>query len=259
MTAMILAVDENGAIGKDGGLPWPTIKEDLAWFRHVTMYYRCCVMGRGTWDALGRKGLDGRQCCVVSKLLHSENNGSYSPDVHYINFPNHLSCIDIVVGGASLYNQYAIEAGVVYLTRVKGVYDADTYVDIDKILEGMTLLTSFVLSDRAIVEVYIIQDYTSTIEQQRVQHIVDSWVAKNAESECEGAVSSPKHYTQSNIETIDAIGAVTKGYANEDAFCAGNVVKYISRAPFKGSKNEDLQKALWYLKRLIENGGDDDY
>ena len=252
MTAMILAVDENGAIGKDGGLPWPKIKEDLAWFRHVTMYYRCCVMGRGTWDALGRKGLEGRQCRVVSKSLHLENNGSYNVDVHYTDSPKHLSYIDIVVGGASLYSRYAAEAGVVFLTRVKGKLDADTYVDVDKILEKMSLLTSFILSDRAIVEVYVKLDFVDTIEYARTQHIVDSWKNRSAEFDREDAVNNPSHYKQGGIETIDAIGASTAGYDGVDAFCAGNVIKYIARAPFKGARDEDLLKAKWYLERLME-------
>ena len=34
-------------------------------------------------------------------------------------------------------------------------------------------------------------------------------------------------------------------------FCLGNVVKYISRAGYKGDKLEDLKKAQWYLDREI--------
>ena len=34
--------------------------------------------------------------------------------------------------------------------------------------------------------------------------------------------------------------------------CLGNAIKYILRAGLKGNKNEDLEKAIWYLKREIK-------
>lgn len=59
-------------------------------------------------------------------------------------------------------------------------------------------------------------------------------------------IESPKHYTHSSIETIDAIEAWKLDYH------LGNVVKYISRAKHKGNELQDLRKAEWYLKRAIE-------
>lgn len=60
-------------------------------------------------------------------------------------------------------------------------------------------------------------------------------------------VNHPPHYTIGGIETIDFIEAKNLGYH------LGNVVKYVSRADFKGVKLEDLQKAKWYLDRAINN------
>lgn len=34
-------------------------------------------------------------------------------------------------------------------------------------------------------------------------------------------------------------------------FCLGNAVKYILRAPFKGTQVEDLKKSVWYIQREI--------
>ena len=59
------------------------------------------------------------------------------------------------------------------------------------------------------------------------------------------AVNSPKHYVQGGIETIDFIEAKKLGYN------LGNVVKYVSRAEYKGRQIEDLKKARWYLDREI--------
>jgi hypothetical protein len=60
-------------------------------------------------------------------------------------------------------------------------------------------------------------------------------------------VNHPAHYTTGGIETIDFIEAKCLSYN------LGNVVKYITRADYKGNKVEDLMKARWYLDREITN------
>ena len=67
-------------------------------------------------------------------------------------------------------------------------------------------------------------------------------------------VQSPKHYTDTKIEVIDYIEDKNLG------FCLGNAIKYISRAGRKGSAAmdtkqkaiQDLEKAIWYINRRIE-------
>ncbi len=62
-------------------------------------------------------------------------------------------------------------------------------------------------------------------------------------------VNSPPHYNQHGIECIDAIQAATdEGFQH---YLQGNIVKYIWRYKYKNGK-QDLQKAAWYLKKLIE-------
>lgn len=58
-------------------------------------------------------------------------------------------------------------------------------------------------------------------------------------------VNQPPHYKVGNIETIDFIEAKKLNYN------LGNVVKYIARADHKGNRDQDLQKAMWYLKREL--------
>ena len=58
-------------------------------------------------------------------------------------------------------------------------------------------------------------------------------------------VNHPAHYKVGGIETIDFIEAKQLSYH------LGNVVKYITRADYKGNRIEDLQKARWYLNREI--------
>lgn len=63
-------------------------------------------------------------------------------------------------------------------------------------------------------------------------------------------VNHPSHYNTGKLETIELIEEVTKGY--EDgfvAYCIGNALKYVSRAPFKHeTPQEDLEKAKKYLE-----------
>jgi hypothetical protein len=61
-------------------------------------------------------------------------------------------------------------------------------------------------------------------------------------------VNHPSHYNAGSIEVIDAIEDWGWGVG----FCAGNAIKYIARHQHKGMPVEDLQKARWYLDRLIE-------
>ncbi len=56
----------------------------------------------------------------------------------------------------------------------------------------------------------------------------------------------PPHYKQhpSGVECIDIVEHMT--------FNLGNAVKYVWRAGGKGDVIEDLEKAVWYLRREIE-------
>lgn len=60
-------------------------------------------------------------------------------------------------------------------------------------------------------------------------------------------VNHPAHYKVGGIETIDFIEAKRLNYN------LGNAVKYITRADHKGNRKQDLEKALWYIKRELEH------
>lgn len=60
-------------------------------------------------------------------------------------------------------------------------------------------------------------------------------------------VNNPSHYRMGKIDCVDFIEDQKLG------FHLGNVVKYIVRAPHKGTELQDLQKARWYLDRYIRN------
>ena len=68
-------------------------------------------------------------------------------------------------------------------------------------------------------------------------------------------VNHPSHYIKSGIECIGAIAAVTKDLCGMEAVCTANVIKYMWRWKDKGGK-QDLEKARWYLDRLIGEVGE---
>lgn len=67
-----------------------------------------------------------------------------------------------------------------------------------------------------------------------------------SEDDEEEAVNHPSHYQGKGMESIQVIEAF------ELNFCLGNAVKYILRAGKKENKKKDLQKAIWYLNRELE-------
>ena len=62
---------------------------------------------------------------------------------------------------------------------------------------------------------------------------------------------NPSHYKQVEVECIQAIKSATINKQGLEAFCVGNVIKYLWRYENKGGL-QDIEKAKWYLDRLIE-------
>lgn len=63
-------------------------------------------------------------------------------------------------------------------------------------------------------------------------------------------VTHPKHYS-GKVECIDCIESAVADLNGFEGFLAGNVIKYVFRFKRKNGK-EDLQKAEWYLSKLME-------
>ena len=70
------------------------------------------------------------------------------------------------------------------------------------------------------------------------------------------SVAHPPHYTHGAIECIDAIEQVVSHYPPAVAYHIGCAMKYLWRAPHKGSAPTDLKKAHWYLERALEVMGE---
>jgi dihydrofolate reductase len=123
--SLIVAMDENGVIGREGALPW-RLPADLRFFRNTTMGHHL-VMGRKTWDSIGR-ALPGRTTVVVSR-----DRSLAIPGVHVArDLDEAIAKADaagddevFVVGGAQIYAAALPRADRVYLTRVHAEVPGD--------------------------------------------------------------------------------------------------------------------------------------
>ena len=68
----------------------------------------------------------------------------------------------------------------------------------------------------------------------------------------EDMVNSPSHYTSNGLEVIEIL-EMKMSPEDFQAYCLGNVLKYLFRAKYKGKELEDNKKALWYLDRKIKS------
>ncbi|MGI8725172.1 MAG: dihydrofolate reductase [Methyloceanibacter sp.] len=129
--ALVVAMGDNGAIGRGGDLPWH-LGSDMRYFRQVTMG-KPIVMGRRTFKSLPRV-LDGRLNIVLTR-----DRGFVAPDAVM------AYCLEegleaarrsaartgadeiMVIGGEDVFREVLPQAGRIYLTEVHASPDADTW------------------------------------------------------------------------------------------------------------------------------------
>jgi dihydrofolate reductase len=127
--SLIVAVAENGVIGREGKLPW-RLGSDLRRFRKLTMGHPL-IMGRKTFEAIG-KPLDGRDSIVVSRgsvSLGADVFAASSLEEALTTARRQAKARDVeeafVIGGAELFEAALPHASRIYLTRVHGSPEGD--------------------------------------------------------------------------------------------------------------------------------------
>lgn len=128
IVALIVAVAENGVIGKEGRLPW-RISEDMKWFKEKTLG-KPSVMGRKTWESLPKRPLPGRTSIVVTRERNYKAEGgvvAHSLDEALAIAAREAAPEIMILGGAEIYRAALPKAGRIYLTSVHGEFDGDTH------------------------------------------------------------------------------------------------------------------------------------
>jgi dihydrofolate reductase len=126
MITLIVARDENGAIGRDGDIPWD-IREDLKSFQRETLG-GAIIMGRKTWDSLPVKPLPRRLNIVVSSqdVAAEFVTTSIAGAVEIALNQGYHRVYGI--GGAGIYEEMLPIADRLLITEVgMNVEDADTF------------------------------------------------------------------------------------------------------------------------------------
>lgn len=116
MFSIIVAMDRNALIGKNGNLPWH-LPEDLKYVRNVTMGHTI-VMGRKNFESIGRP-LPGRTNVVLTRN-RSFSAGGYHV-VHSVQDVFDLCRKDeevFIFGGADIYKLFFPYVKRMYVTRV---------------------------------------------------------------------------------------------------------------------------------------------
>lgn len=127
---IIVAISENGAIGKDGDIPW-YYPEDLKHFKEKTMDHPV-IMGSSTYRSLPEdfKPLPGRKNIVLTRSgveVDESVSVANSLDEAWDIAEEHDDEKAFIIGGATIYEQTLDEADRLVITRIHQKYDGDTF------------------------------------------------------------------------------------------------------------------------------------
>lgn len=121
----VVAVSENGVIGRDNRLPWH-FSSDLKNFKQLTVG-QTVMMGRRTFESIGSKPLPGRENFILTHLPR-EGGG---PLKFFGSVDEALSQVKtakaFIIGGARLFRETLERIDGIYLTRIHQEYDGDAY------------------------------------------------------------------------------------------------------------------------------------
>lgn len=93
-----------------------------------------------------------------------------------------------------------------------------------------------------------ISKYAESLRDRRLPRFVDDPppVVEDKNDE----VNHPEHYNTGKVECIEAIRA-SMSAEEFKGYLKGNTLKYLWRYSYKGKPKQDLEKAQWYLSKLI--------
>jgi dihydrofolate reductase len=128
--SLIVAIADNGVIGKDGQLPW-RIPEDLRFFKNTTMGH-AIIMGRKTYAEVG-KPLPGRRNIVVSRTADKYEGAEIARTFEEaVELARKTDEEPFVIGGSAIFEAALPVATRIFLTEVHRDPEGDTYFHLDR-------------------------------------------------------------------------------------------------------------------------------
>ena len=130
MISIIVAVAENGVIGKDNSLIWH-LPVDMKFFKDTTLGH-CVIMGRKNYESIPEKfrPFSNRTNIVVTRQKEFHAPGTIVVDSieKAIEAAKQTNDSEIfIIGGAEIYKQTLPLTGRIYLTRIHHSFDGDTF------------------------------------------------------------------------------------------------------------------------------------
>lgn len=123
---LVVAYSTNRCIGKDNDLPW-RLPKDLAHFKAATMGMPI-IMGRKTWESLGRRPLPGRPNLVITRNPNYVAEGAtIYPDLKAAVAACAEVDIACIIGGEQIFKLSLDMAHEVIATEVHAQVDGDTF------------------------------------------------------------------------------------------------------------------------------------
>ena len=131
MITLVLAMAENGVIGREGAIPW-RIADDMKRFKALTLG-KPVAMGRKTWDSLPRKPLPGRVNIVVTRQADWAADGAIKASSFDDALKKAGNAAEVmVIGGGEIYREALSRADRIELTQVHRAFDGDARFEFDK-------------------------------------------------------------------------------------------------------------------------------
>ena len=131
MITLVLAMAENGVIGKQGAIPW-RIANDMKRFKALTLG-KPVIMGRKTWDSLPRKPLPERVNIVVTRQTDWAADGAVPASSFADALTKAHNATEVmVIGGGEIYRQALPRADRIELTQIHRAFEGDARFAFDK-------------------------------------------------------------------------------------------------------------------------------
>ena len=88
-----------------------------------------------------------------------------------------------------------------------------------------------------------------------VDEVERNFNVDNLDGVLEDLVNNPNHYQSEGNGGIECIQAIQAALTEEEfqGFCKGNNIKYTWRANRKQDVRTNIEKARWYLNKLLDN------
>ncbi|MGY3778149.1 dihydrofolate reductase [Isobaculum melis] len=124
--AFIWAQDEAGTIGLENKLPWH-LPNDLRFFKEKTLK-QVIVMGRKTFEGMGKRALPGRKTIVLTTDLNyqADQVAIMHSKEEVLAFAKEYEGITYITGGANIYQLFLEDATLLYRTVIHEKFLGDT-------------------------------------------------------------------------------------------------------------------------------------